>query len=156
MGWAVVTTLAGGVNGTNGVYFDATGTNAGFSGPTGVAVDASGNVFVADPGNQRIRKVDAIGGTRISPVAMWACCADMAMQQRSCAHALIIPSFHIRLCICPACASFSHYCILYMIYALICGVFEFDSDGKFSVAAWRCVWLCCVVMWWRLWLWWCE
>ncbi len=61
----MVSTLAGGVNGTDGVYADGVGTNAGFNNPAGVAIDASGNVFVADTSNQRIRKVTAGGGTRI-------------------------------------------------------------------------------------------
>jgi hypothetical protein len=65
---AVVSTFAGGVNGTNGAYVDASGSNAGFNYPTGVAVDASSNVFVADYGNQRIRKVTPGGGTRIGSV----------------------------------------------------------------------------------------
>ncbi len=69
---AVVTTLAGGVNGTNGVYADASGTNAGFYAPRSVAVDASGNVFVADANNHRIRKVTSGGGTRIGPVTLCA------------------------------------------------------------------------------------
>ncbi len=60
---AVVSTLAGGVSGTNGAYADAPGTNAGFNKPGGVAVDASGNLFVADTYNQRIRKMTAGGGT---------------------------------------------------------------------------------------------
>ncbi len=60
---AVVSTLAGGVWG--GGYSDGVGTNAGFFIPAGVAVDASGNVFVADLGNQRIRTVTAGAGTRI-------------------------------------------------------------------------------------------
>ncbi|HUP02673.1 MAG TPA: BACON domain-containing carbohydrate-binding protein [Bryobacteraceae bacterium] len=34
---------------------------AALNGPTGVAVDAAGDVFIADSGNQRIRKVDASG-----------------------------------------------------------------------------------------------
>jgi sugar lactone lactonase YvrE len=62
----VVTTLAG--NGvcrrsddcpyTNaGAFADGAGTDAMFNFPTGVAIDASGNVFVADSGNTRIRKV---------------------------------------------------------------------------------------------------
>ncbi len=70
---AVVSTLAGG----NGAFVDAIGTNAGFNGPTGVAVDASGNVFVADALNNRIRKVTAGGGTRIFPVTLRTRCADI-------------------------------------------------------------------------------
>ncbi len=76
----VVSTLAGGVSGTNGAYVDASGTNAGFLYPTGVAVDASGNVFVVDQSNHRIRKVTAGGGTRISPVTLRACCADTVVE----------------------------------------------------------------------------
>ena len=74
--WAVVSTLAGGVSGTTGAYADASGINAGFHNPSGVAVDASGNVFVADNGNARIRKVTAGGGTRIGPDTLHARCAD--------------------------------------------------------------------------------
>ncbi len=70
---AVVSTLAGRVG---GIYVDASGTNAGFYFPQGVAVDASGNVFVADCDNRRIRKVTAHGGTRIEPVTLRACCSD--------------------------------------------------------------------------------
>ncbi len=65
---AVVSTLVGGVNDMKSGYADASRTNAGFNLPTGVAVDTSGNVFVGDWGNQRIRKVTPDGGTRIGPV----------------------------------------------------------------------------------------
>jgi hypothetical protein len=62
----VVSTLAGGVKSftRTGGYVDAPGESARFESPYGVAVDASGNVFVADQNNHRIRKVTASGGTR--------------------------------------------------------------------------------------------
>jgi sugar lactone lactonase YvrE len=54
----VVTTLAG--SGEEG-YADGTGTEAQFYAPNGVAVDGKGNVYVADPGNHRIRKISPAG-----------------------------------------------------------------------------------------------
>ncbi len=56
----IITTVAG--NGS-GVYFGDGGaaTNASLYDPAGVAVDAAGNLFIADMENQRIRKVNANG-----------------------------------------------------------------------------------------------
>ncbi len=63
--WAAVVTLAGGLNGTRSAFADGTGTLAGFNQPYGVAVDASGNTFIADRFNRRIRKVTPAGGARV-------------------------------------------------------------------------------------------
>lgn len=49
-----VSTLAG--NGTYN-YVDGIGVNAGFSTPRSVAADAQGNIYVADKGNYRVRKI---------------------------------------------------------------------------------------------------
>jgi len=38
-----------------------TGTNATFGGVSGIAVDGSGNVYVADAGNTAIRKITSNG-----------------------------------------------------------------------------------------------
>lgn len=54
----VVTTLAG--SGT-AAYVDASGAGASFSAPIGVAVDATGNLYVADNDNNCIRKVTPAG-----------------------------------------------------------------------------------------------
>ena len=53
-----VTTLAG--SGFYG-FSDGAGTSAQFRYPSGVAVDGAGNVYVADFGNNRIRKINSIG-----------------------------------------------------------------------------------------------
>lgn len=54
-----VSTLAG--NAGNAGSTDGTGTNALFNFPEGVAVDSSGNVYVADTGNHTIRRITPAG-----------------------------------------------------------------------------------------------
>ena len=55
----LVVTLAGNPNKAG--YVDASGTNALFSSPAGIAADANGNVYVADQGNYVIRKITPAG-----------------------------------------------------------------------------------------------
>jgi hypothetical protein len=69
----IITTVAG--NGTNGFWGDGgTATNAELYGPTGVAVDGLGNLFIADSNNGRIRKVTTNG--IITTVAGNGACCD--------------------------------------------------------------------------------
>jgi sugar lactone lactonase YvrE len=53
-----VTTFAG--NATGG-YADGTGAGAEFSSPSGIALDAQGNIYVSDSFNNRIRKITPAG-----------------------------------------------------------------------------------------------
>ncbi|MDR1850253.1 MAG: SMP-30/gluconolactonase/LRE family protein, partial [Zoogloeaceae bacterium] len=57
----VVTTLAGGNNEGKRSFADGKGSKARFFWPSGIAVDAAGNLYVADTDNQRIRKVTPDG-----------------------------------------------------------------------------------------------
>jgi len=54
----LVTTIAG--SGTDG-FLDGPAETAQFNNPAGVTVDGQGNVYVADAGNRRIRKIDTNG-----------------------------------------------------------------------------------------------
>ena len=68
-GTDVITTIAG--DGTEGYVGDnGPATSAQISFPVGIAVDASGNIYIADTGNNRIRKVTNPGSSgMISTVA---------------------------------------------------------------------------------------
>jgi len=56
----IITTVAG--NGSGGFTGDGSpATLASLSNPTGVAVDGSGNIYIADQSNNRIRKVNTLG-----------------------------------------------------------------------------------------------
>ena len=50
-----VTTIAGNINGTTD---NVIGTNAQFKSPNGITIDSTGNLYVCDIGNNRIRKID--------------------------------------------------------------------------------------------------
>src|SRR5918993_796210 len=58
-----VTTLAGGAEG----FADGAGAAASFNTPSGLAIDVEGNLYVADTGNNRVRKVTPEG--QVSTVA---------------------------------------------------------------------------------------
>lgn len=61
-----LTTVAG--NGTSGYSGDGSqATRAQLTLPSGLAVDAAGNLFIADRGNRAIRRVDAATGTITTP-----------------------------------------------------------------------------------------
>ena len=57
----VVTTLAGLAGRRNFGFIDGKGVNARFDGPTGLAVDAGGMIYVADSNNNAIRKITPDG-----------------------------------------------------------------------------------------------
>jgi sugar lactone lactonase YvrE len=60
-GSGVITTIAG--NGSEGYGGDGgPAVDASLDEPAGVSVDEAGNVFIADTGNQRVRRVDAVTG----------------------------------------------------------------------------------------------
>jgi sugar lactone lactonase YvrE len=56
----IITTVAGRADGFNGDGGPAT--SASLSSPGGIAVDEAGNLFIADTGNSRVRRVDAATG----------------------------------------------------------------------------------------------
>ena len=55
----VVSTIAG--SGIAGFHDDANGLKASFNQPNGIAIDANGNIFIADQLNHRIRKINRYG-----------------------------------------------------------------------------------------------
>jgi sugar lactone lactonase YvrE len=68
-----VTTFAG--NGSAG-YLDGPAASAEFNLPEGVALDQVGNVYVADTGNGRVRKIDTVGNVTTIAGNGAACATD--------------------------------------------------------------------------------
>ncbi len=58
----IVSTVAGGVGSTLSGYVDGVGTLARFNNPSGLAVTSTGDVIVADHGNNILRKITSTGG----------------------------------------------------------------------------------------------
>jgi sugar lactone lactonase YvrE len=56
----VASVVAGDINGTGG-YVDGVGLDARFGSPTGLVIDAAGNLFTADAKNHRVRKISVDG-----------------------------------------------------------------------------------------------
>jgi hypothetical protein len=102
---AVVATLAGSGSAS---FSDGSGTNAGFFNPFGVAVDASGNVFVADSDNNRIRKVTAGGGTQISPWQSLCSLASRKVMSERWPERAVGPCFNALLFHSPSTCSVPH------------------------------------------------
>ncbi len=69
----VITTVAG--NGTRGFSGDAgPATSAELNVPSAVSVDTSGNLFIADSGNRRVRRVDQATGVITTVAGGGTCC----------------------------------------------------------------------------------
>jgi sugar lactone lactonase YvrE len=66
-GTFTVSTIAGG--GILGDYADGIGTDARFNTPFGITVDGAGNLYVADRGNHRIRKIANDGSWTVTTIA---------------------------------------------------------------------------------------
>jgi len=65
----VVTTIAGtplSVSGTSGGFNDGTNGSIGFDGPTDIAIDAAGNLYVTDSNNNTVRKLTRVGTNWVS------------------------------------------------------------------------------------------
>ncbi len=63
----VVSTVAGSSRG----FADGVGTNAKFSYPTGIILDTNKNMFVADSGNHRVRKITPQGNEKALLLVMY-------------------------------------------------------------------------------------
>lgn len=68
----IINTIAGtGTAGSSGDGSNAT--SAFFSSPTGIAVDASGDIYIADRNNHKIRKVRSVPTSRLTNLHQYTC-----------------------------------------------------------------------------------
>jgi sugar lactone lactonase YvrE len=77
---SVVTTIAGSISTpSESGNTDAVGTAARFHGPSGITIDSAGNLYVAESGGHRIRKiVEALGTFTVSTIAGGGILGDYA------------------------------------------------------------------------------
>jgi hypothetical protein len=125
---AVVTTIAGGVGGTNAAFSDGEGSNAGFNLPHGLVVDAAGTIILADSNNHLIRKITPVGGTCASArlqignasIGPWAASSAASTERSAACKICCLSTFDLYCgCECPLNVSVS-VCGCVSVFVCVC------------------------------------